>query len=140
MFWKNCLFKGPLFYLSLQNFILVQVFSQPVFDNGEQRYNHVEGSVLSIDLSGDSVTGIMSSPEMDIAIHPNPFKDRLLINVNWTKGEKLKLVVYDLAGNPVYILPAKYHAARQHAVELNLELLAAGLYVGKVEIGQQEVF
>lgn len=65
--------------------------------------------------------------------YPNPFNAQTKITYTLPSSQKVKLVVYDLAGRIVKVLVDGMQAAGEHQIVFNGEKLASGIYVYEIQ-------
>ena len=71
--------------------------------------------------------------------YPNPFNPETKINYNLPEAGKVVLRVFDVLGEEVASLVNSEQAAGQHSVSFNGKNLASGMYIYRIEFGNQSL-
>ncbi|TCC89327.1 T9SS type A sorting domain-containing protein [Pedobacter frigiditerrae] len=61
--------------------------------------------------------------------YPNPGRERTSIDIVMPEADKVELKIYNLQGNVVQTVLNEYLNTGKHTIELNLSLLAPGIYI-----------
>lgn len=69
----------------------------------------------------------------DLQIFPNPFSEKIIASFALREPQKIKIQIFDLAGNSLKIFPEKNLPVGQHQIKLqNTEEFAPGMYLLKI--------
>ncbi|HMU42883.1 MAG TPA: T9SS type A sorting domain-containing protein [Ignavibacteriaceae bacterium] len=71
--------------------------------------------------------------------YPNPFNNYTTIRYTLEKSNFVKLSVYDILGKEVKLLVNEYQPSGSYQTELNFEGLPSGLYLYRLEAGEQSL-
>ena len=82
-------------------------------------------------------TGITTvySDEINIKIHPNPFKNNTTFNYNLNKTTNVRLSIFDLTGRELKVVFDNKQEKGEHKLDIDAENLTAGVYFYKINIG-----
>jgi len=70
-------------------------------------------------------------------VYPNPFTSAANIAVNLTAPQEVAINVYNLMGQVVYQVPSSTLAAGEHIYEFNGNNLSNGIYIVRMNVGNQ---
>ena len=76
----------------------------------------------------------------DHIAYPNPFADYTTISYTLTEDVPVKLALYSLQGQQLEVLVDEKQVAGVHAVPLNGSSLAKGIYIYRLQTGNQVNF
>ncbi|MHA6249142.1 family 16 glycosylhydrolase [Pontibacter sp. CAU 1760] len=86
-----------------------------------------------------STTQKMSAPEMaSIQAYPNPSKGAFTLSVNLPAKSDVQVTLYDIRGRMVEQVPTATLSAGTHSLSFDKKVKAAGLYLIKVRVNDQE--
>ena len=86
---------------------------------------------VSVILYKDSIPPPPPTPNPTYSLYPNPTKENLIISFDDILPEKVEIELYDMLGRKIFIeLPQ----SNSQIFEVNLESLAAGVYVYKLNV------
>ncbi len=71
--------------------------------------------------------------------YPNPFNPATTISYSLAKAGRVSLVVYDILGRKVAVLVDSRRAAGEHSVRFDASRLASGLYIYRLEAGDNVI-
>ncbi len=69
--------------------------------------------------------------KIEIVVAPNPARDHTIINLNAKEQSSLELVLLDVQGKVVLLVPMQNYAIGDHQIKLSTEQLDAGMYLLK---------
>ncbi len=104
----------------------------------EQEEDILKGCVIDGVLYGDTtITGIEEVrvlPDKFVLYqnYPNPFNPSTLISWQMAKGDKVKLVVYDILGREIKTLANKYYNTGKYSISFNAGDLPSGIYFYRI--------
>lgn len=93
--------------------------------------------VQSVEVNIDEEFEKKRSFEEGIGIYPNPIRERLTIDINFTEEKYVQIQLFDAFGNLVYEIPT--HAVRENQYYFNMPGLASGIYYVTVTNGVHRV-
>lgn len=70
--------------------------------------------------------------EAQLAVSPNPCKDKCSLHLSISQGSELNIELFDLKGAKVKALPTQYYPAGDHSIDLFVDDLSSGYYFVKV--------
>ena len=93
--------------------------------------------VQSIEVNIDEDFEKRRSFEQGVGIYPNPIRERLTIDIDFTEEKYVQIQLFDAFGNIVYEIPT--HAVRENQYYFNMPGLASGIYYVTVTNGVNRV-
>ena len=69
-------------------------------------------------------------------LYPNPFNGMMTVHYNLPRSSTVRISLFNLLGQRVMALPERSRTAGSHTAALNLEGLASGVYVVRVDAGK----
>ena len=78
---------------------------------------------------------LAEAPEQPLAAYPNPTAGRSTVRFTLRDASPVRLAVYDLLGREVAVLAEGVYAEGTHTARFDGSLLAAGLYVVRLDAG-----
>ncbi|MEI7982518.1 MAG: T9SS type A sorting domain-containing protein, partial [Bacteroidota bacterium] len=122
--------------LNLEGLPSDQLFG--IFENSELADNTgaiLEGIVLTMPEIKSSSNGTNEiSDEFGLKVYPNPFSDQCLIDFTLTRESKIKISLFNYAGEQMKQIDEAIYPKGSHQVRLNSPNLTPGLYLLKIQI------
>ncbi len=107
-----------------------KTYTPPVYI-GEGAYYYVDSVSVLLYTKPDSIPPPPPTPNPTYSLYPNPTKENVIISFDDIVPEKVELELYDMLGRKIFIeLPQ----SNSQIFEVNLESLAAGVYVYKLNV------
>jgi len=107
-----------------------KTYTPPVYI-GEGAYYYVDSVSVLLYTKPDSIPVPPPTPNPTYSLYPNPTKENVIISFDDILPEKVEIELYDMLGRKIFIeLPQ----SNSQIFEVNLENLAAGVYVYKLNV------
>lgn len=94
-----------------------------------------DAGLYTMGISGVAVETPPSSPTLLVATYPNPFSNRVTVDLMLTEPTDVRIGVYDILGRKIVSKEPSFMTAGQHYIPLNLSELTQGAYFVRVEAG-----
>ena len=108
---------------------------------GENKADAFTGAVYAYNLARVVATGpeVAAADALTLSAYPNPFLSDLTLSYVLAVPSRVRLAAYDVLGREVAVIADGWRAAGEHQTRFNAEPLPAGLYIVRLEAGQQYV-
>jgi len=118
--------------------ILVLISCNYTFENGQHSTTTRAAYNSNVMLSDDSLTGNSSGCKLEV--FPNPYYEKVNINLHIDSRSKVNITVYDLIGKRIAILADKYEDAGDFTYNFSAKEigLARGTYIVKVKVNNND--
>ena len=93
--------------------------------------------VQSVEVNIDEVFEKKRSFEEGVGIYPNPIRERLTIDIDFSEEKYVQIQLFDATGNLIYEIPT--HAVRENQYYFNMPGLPSGIYYVTVTNGVHRV-
>lgn len=117
--------------------ILVNPFDDTVIVSTEDGSVYVFDDIASI-VSNDTPTEIPGTYALD-QNYPNPFNPATVIDFEVPEASDVRIAVYDVLGRVVQVLHEGITAAGHHAVTFDAQNLPSGIYMYRMESGNEVI-
>lgn len=89
---------------------------------------------------GTKAAETLASEALNSSVYPSPFSDELYFSFELVKGAKVHLKIYSSQGAEVSIEQNKFLPTGKHTLKIDTSELTSGIYVYRLEIGDDTVY